>query len=387
MKTNRRSFLKKSVMGSVAASSFLLGTSCVRDEKTTESEEPIMPLNNPDVKPTKAQQDWMDLKFGMFIHFGINTYYDKEWSDGTLDLAAYNPTELDTDQWCRVAKEAGMNYIVLVTKHHDGFCLWPTKYTDYSVANTSNPTDVVGELARSAKKYGLKLGLYYSSWDRREKSHDEDEYRYVNSFMKGQLEELLTNYGEVCELWFDGFWKKQQSGWAKPIKDDAGEKIAGTPQSNERDQNFIQAWRNEGAYRWQIDHIYQFIKELQPGCMVMNNSTSAYPGVPLLPVDVRSGEKYTKVNTSDRKVWDWLGKEVYLPMQIETTMSVKGNEKFPSGNWFWHEWDDSVVHKEKILDYLDIANSMQANLLLNCGVMDTGKLRPLDVEVLSQLRS
>ena len=378
-RTNRRDFLKYSALGGLAAMTPNVLNTSAGTLNQVEGESSKM------INPVKSQKDWMDLKFGMFIHFGINTYYDKEWSDGTLDISAFNPVELDTDQWCRVAKAAGMKYIVIITKHHDGFCLWNTKYTDYSVKNTPFKGDVVELLAESAQKYGLKLGLYYSLWDRHEKSHDNNEYEYVD-FMKAQLQELLTKYGDVIELWFDGFWKKQQSGWAKPITDDAGEKISGTPKSKERDEKFIYAWRMEGAYRWQMDHLYQYIKSFQPDCLVMNNSTSAYPGVPLHPVDIRSGEKYTEVNENDQKIWNWLGKDIYLPMQIETTMSVKGNKKFPSGNWFWHEWDNSVASKERIKGYLDVAGKMNANLLLNCGVMDTGKLRPVDVEVLLSLQ-
>ncbi len=117
----------------------------------------------------------------------------------------------------------------------------------------------------------------------------------------------------------------------------------------------------------------------------MNNSTSAYPGVPLLPVDIRSGEKYTTV-AQDQKIWPWLGRDVYLPLQIETTMSVQGNEQFKSGNWFWHEWDHSVASKETILNYLDVSQKMQANLLLNVGPSDKGLLRQEDEKVLTQLR-
>jgi alpha-L-fucosidase len=202
--------------------------------------------------------------------------------------------------------------------------------------------------------------------------------------MKLQLEELLTGYGDVVELWFDGFWKKQQSGWTKKISDDAGEDIP-KDASEKRNDVFVQAWRNEGAYRWQMDHLYQFIKGLQPDCLVMNNATTAYPGVPLHPVDIRSGEKYTKV-VEDQKIWNWLGKDLYLPMQIETTMSVSGNKKFPSGNWFWHESDTSVASKETILGYLNVAQKMQANLLLNVGPDPKGKLRPVDEEALLTLR-
>lgn len=324
-------------------------------------------------EPGPVQKKWRDLQFGMFIHFGINTYYDKEWSDGTLDPSAYNPEKLDTDQWMRTAKNAGMKYVVLVTKHHDGFCNWKTGLTDYSVQSSPFKGDLVEEVAKSAQKYGLKLGFYYSLWDSHEKSHDTDEYKYVLDFMKPQLKELLTRYGAITELWFDGFWKKQQSGW----KDENGDRPSG--------EQFVEAWRMEGAYRWQMDHIYQYVKELQPECLVMNNATSAFPGVPLHPVDILSGERATEVKEI-RHTWPWLGKQKYLPMQVETTMSAKGNEKFPSGNWFWHEWDHSVITPEEISNYLRVAGKMDANLLLNCGPMANGKLRPEDVKVLNQLK-
>jgi alpha-L-fucosidase len=332
--------------------------------------------------PTPIQKEWMDLKLGMFIHFGINTYYDVEWSDGTLDPIKFNPSELDTDQWCRVAKQAGMKYIVFVTKHHDGFCNWPSLFTRYTVKNTPYKKDVLREVVNSARKHDLKVGLYYSLWDRHEKSHDTNEWAYIE-FMKDQLRELLTQYGPIVELWFDGFWRKQQSGWTKK-QDIEGENLG--EDLRRRDEDFIASWRMEGAYRWQMDHVYQYIKSLQPDCLVMNNSTTAYPGVPLHPVDIRSGEKATKV-FADRKVWKFLGKDIYLPMQIETTLSVKGDSRFPTGNWFWHEWDHSVATIEQIRDWIEVARQMEANLLLNVGPMANGKLRPVDEEVLLSLNS
>jgi len=206
MPSNRRQFLQSSV-GLAALSA-------------AERRAFSQPQPKPAAQPTPEQRAWMELQFGMFIHFGINTYYDVEWSDGTLDPAKFNPTQLDTDQWCRVAKAAGMKYIVLTTKHHDGFCLWPSKHTAYSVKSTPYRGDLVGELVKSARKHGLAVGFYYSLWDRHEKSHDTDEWAYVE-FMKKQLHELLTGYGEVVELWFDGFWKKQRVAGPKKAKSTA----------------------------------------------------------------------------------------------------------------------------------------------------------------------
>ena len=322
-------------------------------------------------KPTEAQRKWMDLGFGMFIHFSINTFNDLEWSDGTLDVKTYNPTKIDTDQWCATAKAAGMKYIVLVTKHHDGFCNWPTAYTDYSVKSTPFGKDTLRMVVDSARKHGLEVGLYYSLWDRHEKSHDTDELAYVD-FMKNQLKELLTNYGPIVELWFDGYWKKQRSGWSK----------SGTPEGN---QQQMDAWRNEGAFRWQIDSVYQFIKSLQPNCMVMNNATTSFPGVPLFPCDIRSGERATDT-AGDKKVWKWLGQDTYLPLQIETTMSRSSKDKmFASGSWFWHKDDHTVVTVAQIEDWLEKAKSQQANLLLNVGPSNEGLLRKEDIDTLKAL--
>lgn len=379
----RRNFIRKTALGSAAAGTLLDSFAALKPEQHKHLPVDASPSDTVLPGPTPAQRNWMELRFGMFIHFGINTCYDVEWSDGSLDPKAFNPDRLDTGKWCRTARDAGMKYIVLTAKHHDGFCLWPSKYTAYSVTASPWKGDLVAEVVNSALRYGLKVGLYYSLWDRNQKLHDTDEGGYVE-WMKLQLNELLTSYGEITQLWFDGFWKKQNHGWTK--KEELNGEAEFLEKNHQRDLDFIHAWRMEGAYRWQMDHLYQFLKSIQPGCLVMNNATTSYPGVPLHPVDVRCGEKYTRPGKIDVKVWDWLNGKVYLPLQIETTMSVKGNEQFKSGNWFWHEWDRSVASKETILGYLDVARQMEANLLLNCGPAANGELRPEDVSVLRSLR-
>jgi alpha-L-fucosidase len=373
---NRRGFLKNAgLLGAVAATM----PGCIRP---TAEASTTPDITEGTAEPDAIQRAWMDMKFGMFVHFGINTYYDKEWSDGTLDPIKFNPTQINTDQWCQVAKEAGMKYIVITTKHHDGFALWPSKYSDYTVAASPFKKDVLAMLAASAQKYGLKLGFYYSIWDEHDPRFKNNWWAYMD-FMYNQIEELLTNYGEITEFWMDGFWKKQKNGWEKKLENIDGE--AGFQEKNlQRDMEFIQSWRNEGAYWWQMDRLYQFIKQLQPNCLVMNNSTTAYPGVPLHPVDIRSGEKYTEV-ASDRKVWKWLGEDKYMPLQIETTMSTKGDERFPTGNWFWHDWDVSVRSVDDIKSILAVADRMSANLLLNVGISDQGLLRKVDEENLLAL--
>lgn len=342
-------------------------------------------------QPAEIQKTWMDLKFGLYIHFGINTYYDKEWSDGMLDPYRFDPGLPDTDNWCQTARDAGMKYVVLVAKHHDGFCLWPSRHSDYTVARSQYTRDIIAAITSSAEKFGLKVGLSYSLWDRHMSDFIADDWEFI-SFIKNQLTELLTNYGPLVELRFDGFWNRQQSGWStKPEEIAGGNPASGNePETmareelDTRNEEFIYAWRMEGAYRWQMDYLYNYIKSLQPDCIVLNNSGSSYPGVPLFPVDARTGERYTNTD-ANRQIWPWTGKNVFVPLQIETTMSTQGNQRFPQGNWFWHAWDHSVLTDEEVMALMKNAAALNANLLLNIGPDKRGRLRPEDIRTLSEI--
>lgn len=155
--------------------------------------------------PTPGQLAWQEAGFGVFLHFGINTFHAREWSDGTLDPATFAPAELDCAQWVDVARRAGARYVILTAKHHDGFCLWPTATTAYSVASSpwrDGRGDVVGELAEACQAAGMPLGLYLSPWDRNAASYP-DAAAY-DAFYLAQLTELCTRYGPLYELWFDG---------------------------------------------------------------------------------------------------------------------------------------------------------------------------------------
>ena len=151
--------------------------------------------------PDERQLHFLDMKYYNFIHFGVNTFYDREWGDGTEKLSKFNPKKLDTDQWCQVMKSTGSKGVIITAKHHDGFCLFDTKYTDHNVMNTPFGKDIVKLLSESCKKYGLKFGIYLSPWDRHESSYGTPEY---NDFFVNQLTELCTNYGDIFTFWFDG---------------------------------------------------------------------------------------------------------------------------------------------------------------------------------------
>ncbi len=304
--------------------------------------------------PDPGQKRLIERGYGMFIHFGVNTFNEVEWSYGKLPASSFNPTNLDCDQWIRIAKEAGFRHVVLVTKHIDGFCLWDSKFTEYDVANSPVKTDIVAEVAKACRKYGVKLGLYYSLWDNSEPSFkDKDPGKYVD-YMKNQLTEILTNYGDVCELWFDG-------GWAKPDED------------------------------WRIPEVYALIKKLQPNCQVTVNHTIKKPGKPRsmrVPEDYQKGDPIrfwpvdfrTKdpnlVRADDPKEFATAdGALHYLP--FEHTICI-------SDRWNWFQKKNVIPARDpdelEGLFYWCTANDNV--LLVNLPPDQTGRIRDNECEVI-----
>lgn len=172
--------------------------------------------------PSAAQLQWQRDELAMFLHFGVNTFTDREWGDGTEDPSIFNPSKLDARQWARTARSAGFRAMILTAKHHDGFCLWPTRTTKHSVASSpfrSGRGDVVREFVDACRAESLRPGLYLSPWDRNASAYG-DSPRY-NDFYVEQLTELLTNYGDIAEVWFDGAngegpnGKKQTYDWPR----------------------------------------------------------------------------------------------------------------------------------------------------------------------------
>jgi alpha-L-fucosidase len=157
------------------------------------------------VVPSERQLRWQALEFQAFVHFGMNTFTDREWGEGTEDPKLFDPTDFDADQWVEAVRTAGIRGLIVTAKHHDGFCLWPTAFTEHSVKNSpwrDGKGDVVGEVAAACRRGGLAFGVYLSPWDRHEPSYG-DSPKY-NEHFKSQLRELLTQYGEISEVWFDG---------------------------------------------------------------------------------------------------------------------------------------------------------------------------------------
>ena len=325
-----------------------------RNKKTYPKEYKIM--QQPTEKPNKFQKAQINRKFGMFIHFGINTFNNVDWSDGKLPIESYCPSAVDADHWVKTAYEAGMNFVVFTAKHHDGFCLWNTSSTDYSINYSPVKTDAVKAVSNACKKYGIKLGLYYSLWDRHENCYKDNE-AYVQ-YMEKQLTELLDGkYGEVVELWLDG-------GWDKACCD------------------------------WQLDRLYNLVKTLQPSCQFGVNVTIGkfnnkkgnpkkrylpknqrnYDPIRMFPSDFRLWDPHMCANT-DPKLFTFNKKVYYLPFE-QTVCSREG------GPWFYNDnyetrpfYDiDTVVNNYKILE------KNQNIMVLNLPPDRNGKLVQSDID-------
>ena len=318
---------------------------------------PVYPI------PSERQLAWHDLEYYGFVHFNMNTFSDMEWGMGDEDPADFNPTALDTRQWAKVAKEAGMKGIIITAKHHDGFCLWPSAYTEHSVKNSpwkDGEGDLIQELREACDEFGLEMGIYYSPWDRNHADYGTPAYI---TYMRNQLTELLTNYGEIFEVWFDG--ANGGTGY-----------YGGANENRYVDKLTYYDWPN----------IYALVRELQPGAVLFSDGgpdvrwvgneegfayettwgnlmrDSVYAGMPEYPEKYASGQE-------DGTHW----------VPAEADVSIRPG-------WYYHEYED---HKVKTLpQLLDIYyNSIGRNaaLLINFPVDRRGLIHEKDVDQIMKL--
>ena len=288
-----------------------------------------------DIKPSPAQVQWQDLEIGVIIHFSTNTFLNREWGDGTADPSVFNPTHVDTDQWMQAAKSAGAKYVVLVAKHHDGFTLWPSKQTNYSVKNSpwlNGKGDLVRMASDSARKAGLGFGIYLSPWDRHDPRYP-DPIAYDKYYL-AQLDELATNYGPLTEFWLDG---------------------AGS-----------------AGRTYDFDKIIQELRTYQPNTLVFAD-VALYKNADIRWVGTESG-------TVPYENWNVIDRAGYLrwrPVEADTPLR--------KNHWFWHPNDESSLNSvDELLNIYTETVGRGAQLMLGLAPDNTGRIPDSDVKRLQE---
>ncbi|KAM7478274.1 hypothetical protein LguiA_026487 [Lonicera macranthoides] len=287
----------------------------------------------------------------MFLHFGVNTFTDSEWGTGQENPAIFNPVGLDANQWVDTASQLGVNLVILTAKHHDGFCLWPSKYTDHSVIGSpwkSGKGDVVQELVNAAKRRGVDVGLYLSPWDRHDGRYGQT--KEYNEYYLAQLQELLNKYGSVKEIWFDGVKGSNApnmsyyfSDWFSMVKEL---------------QSTINIFSNAGPdVRWVGD---------EKG---FAGSTS-WSTINRTSLSIENGIIVDYLNTGDPKGTDWI--------PAECDVSVRAG-------WFWHK-SQSPKNLTDLLNIYYNSVGRHCVLLLNVPPNTTGLISETDVVRLKEFR-
>lgn len=288
-----------------------------------------------DIRPAPYQVAWQDLEFGVIIHFSTNTFLNQEWGDGTASPSVFNPTQFNPDQWMKAIHDAGAKYVVLVAKHHDGFCLWPTAQTNYSVKSSpweNGKGDVVGDVARAARKYGLKFGVYLSPWDRHDPRY-KDSAEYDN-YYNAELEELASHYGDLVEFWLDG---------------------AGS-----------------AGHVYNFKKIIETLRTYQPDTVVFADTGLFEYG------DARwVGNEAGIVDYENWNVIDRHGYRRWRPVEADTPLR--------NLHWFWHPNDEkSVKSLQTLLDTYDKTVGRGAQLMLGLAPDNRGLLPDSDVQRLEE---
>ena len=304
--------------------------------------------------PTKQQIKLQDMEMYAFIHYSLNTYTDQEWGFGNEDPKLFNPKNLDTRQWVRTCKNAGMKGIIFTAKHHCVFCMWPSEYTEYSVKNSpwkNGQGDVVRELADACKKEGLRFAVYLSPWDRNHAEYGRKEYV---TYFRNQLRELLTNYGDVFEVWFDG--ANGGNGW-----------YGGANETRTIDRLTYYEW----------DDTYTMIRELQPGCVIWNDGANRRGDLRWVGTEAGNiGQRnWSMMSSTKDPEWGDLhyGMEdgdVWCPGETNTSIRP---------GWFYHATEDGHVKSlSKLMDTYYKSVGRNSTLLLNFPIMPNGLISPID---------
>ena len=303
--------------------------------------------------PTENQLRWQEMEMYAFIHYSLNTYTDQEWGFGNEDPKLFNPSNLDCRQWARVCKQAGMKGIILTAKHHCGFCLWPSKYTEYSVKNApwkNGQGDVVRELAEACREEGLAYAVYLSPWDRNHPEYGRPEYV---TYFRNQLRELLTEYGDMFEVWFDG--ANGGDGW-----------YGG---ANERRQI------NKDYYGW--PETFRLIREFQPKALIWSDAGGDRGDLRWVGTEAGNiGEtNWSLVPRQGRMGFSILhygdeNGELWVPGETNTSIRP---------GWFYHTQEDSQVKSlSKLMDTYYKSVGRNSCLLLNFPIMPNGRIHPTD---------
>ena len=303
--------------------------------------------------PTENQLKWQDMEMYAFIHYSMNTYTDQEWGFGNEDLKLFNPADLDCRQWARVCKQAGMRGVIFTAKHHCGFCMWPSAYTEYSVKNTpwkNGQGDVVRELADACRAEGLKYAVYLSPWDRNYPDYGRAEYI---TYFRNQLRELLTQYGDIFEVWFDG--ANGGDGW-----------YGGA--------NEVRKIDDKVYYQW--PETYRLIRELQPNCVIWGDNANR--------ADIRwVGTEAGNIGETNWSTMPSKGQANYGMLHFgvedgdvwcpgETNTSIRPG-------WFYHETENEHVKSlSKLMDTYYKSVGRNSTLLLNFPVAPNGRIHPND---------
>ena len=303
--------------------------------------------------PTENQLRWQAMEMYAFIHYSLNTYTDQEWGFGNEDPKLFNPSDLDCRQWARVCKQAGMKGIIFTAKHHCGFCMWPSKYTEYSVKNApwkNGKGDVVRELADACREEGLEFAVYLSPWDRNYPEYGRPEYV---TYFRNQLRELLTQYGDIFEVWFDG--ANGGDGW-----------YGGANEVRKIDRTTY--------YQW--PETYKMIRELQPRCLIWNDGSDRGD---LRWVGTEAGSvgetNWSLLNREGEVTWPMLhygleDGDSWVPGETNTSIRP---------GWFYHEAENEHVKSlSKLMETYYKSVGRNSCLLLNFPVAPNGRIHPND---------